>query len=211
MIVASLRLRTRTLEGGTDLLNPAMLQATQQLVITNFYDRALRSSHPMSSAGLFSFKRYTRVQISGTFHHPAEPASGTSPRIPCSPSLVDVRPLHCRFAADLLCVTKLRVYEGRKSVLEIQLQIPATGLVEPPNQKSGRRGTSTSRSGRIRRGFDAVGQARPPGRAVSRKGVLAARVQTGLTMTWDRMPTPLQGGLPSSMSNVKTQLTESAA
>ncbi|KAK1451400.1 hypothetical protein CMEL01_05974 [Colletotrichum melonis] len=156
MIVASLRLRTRTLEGGTDLLNPAMLQATQQLVITNFYDRALRSSHPMSSAGLFGFKRYTRVH---------------------------------RF----------------------QLQIPATGLVEPPNQKSGRRGTSTSRSGRIRRGFDAVGQARPPGRAVSRKGVLAARVQTGLTMTWDRMPTPLQGGLPSSMSNVKTQLTESAA
>ncbi|KAK1702088.1 hypothetical protein BDP67DRAFT_497187 [Colletotrichum lupini] len=149
MIVASLRLRTRTLEGGTDLLNPAMLQATQQLVIINFYDRAIRSSHPMSSAGLFGFKRYTRI--------------------------------------------------------------PATGLVEPPNQKSGRRGTSTSRSGRIRRGFDAVGQARPPGRAVSRKGVLAARVQTGLTMTWDRMPTPLQGGLPSSMSNVKTQLTESAA
>ncbi|UQC80882.1 uncharacterized protein CLUP02_06367 [Colletotrichum lupini] len=154
MIVASLRLRTRTLEGGTDLLNPAMLQATQQLVIINFYDRAIRSSHPMSSAGLFGFKRYTRVQVS---------------------------------------------------------IIPATGLVEPPNQKSGRRGTSTSRSGRIRRGFDAVGQARPPGRAVSRKGVLAARVQTGLTMTWDRMPTPLQGGLPSSMSNVKTQLTESAA
>ncbi|KAI3531460.1 hypothetical protein CSPX01_14120 [Colletotrichum filicis] len=110
MIVASLRLRTRTLEGGTDLLNPAMLQATQQLVIINFYDRAIRSSHPITGLGTLSLPTALAAA--------PEPASGTSPRIPCSPSLVDVRPLHCRFAADLLCVTKLRVNEGRKSVLE---------------------------------------------------------------------------------------------